>query len=58
MVVLSNMISITNVGVEFIFEIFNQNTQEAIHVIAIYEPPNANILFHFDFRNYFGKNSH
>jgi len=46
------------VGVKFFYASFNQNTQEVIHVIVIYKPPKMQILFYFNFKNYFGKNSY
>jgi hypothetical protein len=33
------------VGLEFIYESFNQNTREVMHVIAIYKPPKMQIFY-------------
>ncbi len=38
MVTLTQTNLLTNVGVEFIIALFNNNTQEALYLIAVYKP--------------------
>jgi hypothetical protein len=45
MVYLSNTISIKNSNVKFIVPTFNENTQKAIHVIAIYKPQKIQVSY-------------
>jgi hypothetical protein len=45
MFILSNTTSTINVSTKFISTSFNQYTQEAIHVIAIYKPPKMQISY-------------
>jgi hypothetical protein len=45
LVLLSNTTSIRNVGAYFISINFNQNTQEVIHVVAIYKPSKMQIYY-------------
>jgi hypothetical protein len=59
MVLLSNIISTTNVNVEFIIATFNQNTWEVMHVIAIYKPLKMYISYVISiFKNILKNNSH
>jgi len=46
-VLLTKKTIITNSGVEFIPALFNDNTQEALYIIAIYKPPKMQVS-HFN----------
>jgi hypothetical protein len=35
----------TNSGVEFLIVFFFENTRQALHIIAIYKPPQMNTIF-------------
>ncbi len=54
---LSQTTSTTNLGVEFIIDYFNKNTQQTLCFIAIYKPPlRCNFFFHL--KNSYLKNTY
>jgi hypothetical protein len=42
---LSHTFSKIDLGVEFFIVFFNENTREALYIIAIYKPPQMNVIF-------------